>query len=107
MDSTLYESTSFYGFTNFSYMVREAEGHKAHAVLRLVITFTDRCKSVSRLDGKHLGEDNCRFYASLRVAVSRCEISYCDKHEMNNDRRDAWKDLLEYYYGFIKNKKYN
>ena len=57
-----------------------------------------------RLDGKHFYEDNRRLYTSLIVAVARCGLSYCDKHEKKKDRCAAWKELVEYYYGYIKTK---
>ena len=105
VDSNLDESTSFDGFTPFSYVLREEEVHSSHVGLSPGITFTNRCKAVVRLYGNHFDEDNRRFYASLRVEVFSCGISYCDQHEKKKDGCAAWKNLVEYYYGFINDEK--
>ena len=85
-------------------MVRAKQFHKVHDNLIPGIIFVDRCKAVARLAGKHFNEDKHRFYTYIRVAVARCGISYCDKHEKNKDRRASWKELSGYYYGSINNE---
>ena len=81
LESILDEATSFYGFTPFIYMLREAEVHKDDAGLSSGITFSDRSKAVARLDGNTFYENNRRFYTSLIVAFASYGISYCDKNE--------------------------
>ena len=97
LESTLDRAISFYGLIPFIYMVREAEDHKAHAVLSSGIKLYGRCRVVLRLDGKHFNADICRFYTSLRVDVSSCGIGYFDKCEKNKYGRAAWKYPVEYY----------
>ena len=67
--------------------------------------FADRCKTVSILYGKHYNKDNCRFYTLLIVSVDSCRLSFCDNHEKNRDGRVAWRDIVEYHYGYIKDEK--
>ena len=75
-------------------MVREPGVHTAHADLISGATFADLYKAGVKFDGKIFDEDNRRFYTSLRVAIYRCRLGYCDKHDKNNYGRDAWKDLV-------------
>ena len=93
VNSTLDYSTSFDGFILFIYVVRESEGRQYHADIISEITFSDLCNTLARLDGKHFGADNCRFYTSLRVAVYSCGISYNDNNWKKKNGRVAWKDL--------------
>ena len=105
MESTLDKDTSFDGFTLFIYVVRKKVVHKDHSEIIPVITFSDWFKAVASLYGKQFGEDNRRFYTIPRVVISSCGISYCDNHNNNRDGCDTCNDLVEYYYGPIKNKR--
>ena len=53
MASTLDKSTYFYGFTPFSYMVRESHGNVNNLDLDQEMTFSDHCRPVPRLEVKH------------------------------------------------------
>ena len=80
--STLDKAISFDGFTPFSYVGIENDGCIDHMKFAQDTKFVNRCKTVSRLEGKHFDEDNQRFYTSLCVAFIQCGFRYCYKHEI-------------------------
>ena len=61
-------------------------------------TLTDRSKVVATLEGNHSDEDNQIFYISLYVAITNSRLSYCKKHDTNNNKLAAWRDLVNYCY---------
>ena len=94
MELILNEASSFYGFTQFIYVVREADGYKIHIDLISGITFSDQYNDVEILDVKQFDEDNYRFYTSFRISIASCRLVYCDKHNKKKNARAASKDQL-------------
>ena len=87
MAPTLDDATSFDGFSLLEYMVREVDGYEDNKYLAQEMTFEDHYKAVSRIEGKELYKDKHRFYTLLRVVISNCRLSYCDKHETKKKGR--------------------
>ena len=94
----------FNGFNPFSYMVRNINGHAEHVNLGPETTISNWFKAVSKI-GKHFDEENHRSYTLICIDVACCGLSYSGNHDTKKDRHATWKYPLEYYYGFINDKK--